>query len=47
MVTLNDAGVQAIADRAAELSEGRWSDRSDTAEVNLALTLAEIVPALR
>ena len=47
VLTLNDAGVQTVADRAAELSKGGWADRSDTAEVNLGLTLAEIVPALR
>ena len=33
--------------RADEIADGGWVDESDTAEVNLALTLAEVLPALR
>ncbi|MFY9337446.1 MAG: GPP34 family phosphoprotein [Mycobacterium sp.] len=47
VLTLNDAGVQAAATRADEIAAGGWADESDTAEVNLARTVADVVPALR
>lgn len=47
VLALNDAGVQAVADRADEIAGGCWADRSETAEVNLALTADVVVPALR
>ena len=47
VLTLNDAGVQAVATRADEIAGGGWADESDTAEFNLARTVADVVPALR
>ncbi|MGI9124843.1 MAG: GPP34 family phosphoprotein [Mycobacterium sp.] len=47
VLDLNDAGVQAVANRADEIARGAWADESDTAEFNLALTVADLVPALR
>lgn len=47
VLELNDAGVQAVAQRADEIAGGVWADDSDTAEVNLALTIAAVLPALR
>lgn len=47
VMDLNDAGVQIVAQRADEIAGGGWADQSDTAQVNLALTTAEVVPALR
>lgn len=47
VLTLNDAGVQAVATRADEIAGGGWADESDTAAVNLARTVADVVPALR
>lgn len=47
VLTLNDSGVQAVATRADEIAGGGWADESDTAEVNLARTVSDVVPALR
>ncbi len=47
VMDLNDAGVHAVAQRADDIANGDWADRSNTAEVNLALTTAEVLPALR
>jgi len=46
VLDLNDAGVRAVALRAGEIADGAWADRSDTAQVNLKLTAAEVLPAL-
>ncbi|WP_313673141.1 GPP34 family phosphoprotein [Mycolicibacterium sp.] len=43
---LNDAGVEEAGLRAAEIGYGEWVDRSDTAQVNLELTAAAVLPAL-
>lgn len=43
---LNDAGTDAANGRAAEIAGGDWVDESDTAEVNLSLTAAAVLPAL-
>lgn len=47
VLTLNEVGGRAVAARADEIARGSWEDQSDTAEVNLARTVAEVVPALR
>lgn len=44
---LNDEGVRAVAARANEIANGDWVNSSDTAEVNLELTAAAVLPALR
>lgn len=46
VLSLNDAGVQVVDERAHEIAEGGWVDSSDTAQVNLSLTLAAVLPAL-
>jgi len=46
VLELNDAGVRVVDERAHEIAAGGWADESDTAEVNLALTLADALPAL-
>lgn len=46
VLELNDEGVRVVGKRSREIAEGGWADESDTAEVNLALTLAEVLPAL-
>jgi hypothetical protein len=47
VLELNDAGVQAAGVRANEIAGGDWVDGSDTAEVNLELTAAAVLPAVR
>ncbi|MEI6251265.1 MAG: GPP34 family phosphoprotein [Mycobacteriaceae bacterium] len=46
VLSLNDAGARAVDERAREIADGAWVDSSDTAQVNLSLTLAEVLPAL-
>jgi hypothetical protein len=46
ILDLNDAGVRAVALRANDIANGDWVDGSDTAQVNLELTAAEVLPAL-
>ncbi len=46
VLELNDEGVRVVRERSREIAEGGWADESDTAEVNLALTLADVLPAL-
>jgi len=43
---LNAAGTQRAGARAHELADGRWADPANTAEVNLAVTAAAVLPAL-
>jgi hypothetical protein len=45
VLELNDEGIRVVDDRCREIEEGGWADESDTAGVNLALTLAEVLPA--
>jgi hypothetical protein len=47
VMDLNDAGAQAVSLRANEIAGGDWVDRSDTAQVNLELTAAVVLPAVR
>ncbi len=47
VLELNDAGVQAAGLRANEIAGGDWVDASDTAQVNLELTAAVVLPAAR
>lgn len=47
VLNLNDAGAHAVALRANEIAGGDWVDRSDAAQVNLELTTAALLPALR
>lgn len=42
---LNDAGVEEVGLRAAEIAFGDWVDRSDTAQVNLERTAEAVLPA--
>lgn len=44
--SLNDDGVRFVADRAREIIDGGWVDSSDSAEVNLSVTLPEVLAAL-
>lgn len=44
---LNDAGAEAARLRAAEIADGDWVDRSETAQVNLELTAAAVLPEVR
>ena len=44
---LNDAGAREAARRADEIARGDWVDGSDTAQVNLELTAAAVLPAVR
>ena len=46
VLELNEAGVEEAGLRAAEIGYGEWVDRSDTAQVNLELTAAAVLPAL-
>lgn len=46
VLELNDEGVRVVDKRSREIADGGWADESDTAEVNLALTLAEVLPAV-
>lgn len=46
VLSLNDAGVRAVDDRVREIADGGWVDDSDTAQVNLSLTLGAVLPAL-
>lgn len=47
VLELNDAGVRTAAARANEIAGGDWVDDSDTAQVNLELTAAAVLPAAR
>jgi hypothetical protein len=47
VLELNDAGARVVDERSREIAVGDWADESATAEVNLALTLAEVLPAVR
>lgn len=47
VLELNDAGVQAAGLRANEIAGGDWVDASDTAQVNLELSAAVVLPAAR
>ena len=47
VLELNDAGVLTAAVRANEIAGGDWVDGSDTAQVNLELTAAAVLPAAR
>jgi hypothetical protein len=46
VLELNDEGVRVVDGRSREIAEGGWADESDTAEVNLALTLADVLPVV-
>ncbi len=46
VLDLNDAGVHAVGLRANAIANGEWVDGSDTAQVNLELTAAAVLPAL-
>lgn len=46
VLELNDAGVRVVTARARDIAEGGWTDESDTAEVNLVMTLADVLPAV-
>jgi hypothetical protein len=46
VLSLNDAGIRAVDERAGEIADGGWVDSSDTAQVNLSLTLGAVLPAL-
>lgn len=46
VLELNDEGVRVAGERSREIAEGGWADESDTAGINLALTLTEVLPAL-
>ena len=47
VLDLNAAGAQAVAERANDIANGEWVKGTDTAGVNLELTAAEVLPALR
>lgn len=47
VLELNDDGVRAAGRRAAEIAGGDWMDGSDTSQVNLNLTAAAVLPAVR
>lgn len=47
VLNLNPAGLAVVGLRAAEIAGGEWVDGSDTAEVNLGLTAAAVLPVLR
>lgn len=47
VLNLNQAGVAAIDQRANEIAGGGWVDATDTAQVNLNLTAAAVLPAVR
>ncbi len=46
VLELNDEGTRVVDERAREIVDGGWADETDTAELNLALTLADVVPAI-
>jgi hypothetical protein len=46
VLELNDERVRVVDERSREIADGDWADESDTAEVNLALTLADVLPAI-
>jgi len=46
VLDLNEAGVRTVALRANDIANGNWVDSSDTAQVNLELTVAAVLPAL-
>ena len=46
VLSLNDDGVALVDERAREIADAGWVDSSDTAQVNLSLTLGAILPAL-
>lgn len=46
VLNLNYAGTQAVALRASEIANGDWVETSDTAQVNLDVTAAAVLPAL-
>lgn len=47
VLELNDDGVREAGRRAAEIAGGDWVDDADTAQVNLNLTAAAVLPAVR
>lgn len=47
VLQLNEAGIREVGLRAAEIAGGDWVDGSDTAQVNLELTAAAVLPAVR
>jgi len=46
VLELNDDGARVVDERSREIAMGGWADDSDTAEVNLALTIGEVLPAV-
>jgi hypothetical protein len=46
VLSLNDAGVRVVDERARDIARGGWVDRDDAAQVNLSLTLDAVLPAL-
>ena len=46
VLELNNEGVRVVRQRSQEIAAGGWADESDTAEANLAQTLADVLPAL-
>jgi len=46
VLSLNDTGARVVDERAREIADGGWVDGSETAQVNLSLTLAQVLPAL-
>ncbi len=46
VLELNDEGVRVVRERSRDIAGGGWADESDTAEANLALTLADVLPEL-
>lgn len=46
VLSLNDDGIALIDERARQIADGGWVDSSETAQVNLSLTLAAVLPAL-
>ncbi len=46
VLDLNEVGARAVALRANDIANGDWMDGSDTAQVNLELTAAAVLPAL-
>lgn len=46
VLSLNDEGLRVVDERAHEVADGGWVDSSETAQVNLSLTLDAVLPAL-
>jgi hypothetical protein len=46
VLPLNDEGITLVDERAREIADGGWVDSTDTAQVNLSLTLGAVLPAL-